>query len=56
MIIIAYEERDRLEVLTKGHQAKVLVTDEHNRCKEFMLQSLTSENNKIEFSSSSDKG
>ncbi len=56
LIIIAYEERDRLEVLTKGHQAQVLVADEHNHCKEFMFQSLTSENNKIEFSSSSDKG
>ena len=54
LIIIAYEKRDRMEVLTKGHQAKVLVADEHNRCKEFMFQNLTSENNKIEFSSSSD--
>ena len=53
MIIIAYEERDRTDVLTKGHQAKVLVADQHNRCKEFMAQNLTSENNQIKFSSAS---
>ncbi len=52
LIIIAYEERDRTDVLNKGHQAKVLVADKHNRCKEFMDQNLTSENNQIEFSSS----
>ena len=56
LIIIAYEERDRMEVLTKGHQAKVLVADQQNRCQEFMRQNLSSENNKIEFSSSSEYG
>ena len=52
LIIIAYEERDRTDVLNKGHQAKVLVADENNHCKKFMYQNLTSENNQIEFSSS----
>lgn len=55
LIIIAYEERDRLDVFTKGHHAKVLVADQHNRCQEFMSQNLTSENNKIEFSSFSEQ-
>lgn len=56
LIIIAYEERDRTEVLSKGHQAKVLVADQNNRCKELMLQTLSTENNQVEFSSSSDYG
>ena len=54
LIIIAYEERNRTDVLTKGHQAKVLVADQHNRCQELMSQNITSENNQITFYSSSD--
>ncbi|MGK7896763.1 MAG: aspartate 1-decarboxylase [Xenococcus sp. (in: cyanobacteria)] len=55
LIIIAYEERDRQDVFSKGHQAKVLVADQHNRCQKLMYQKLTSENNKIEFSATSDR-
>jgi aspartate 1-decarboxylase len=40
LIIIAYEYRDRAEVMQQGHQAKVIVADEHNRCREFIEQDL----------------
>jgi aspartate 1-decarboxylase len=40
LIIIAYEYRDRAEVMQLGHQAKVIVADEHNRCREFIKQAL----------------
>ncbi|MGK7924797.1 MAG: aspartate 1-decarboxylase [Spirulina sp.] len=43
-IIVAYEERDRTEVLKTGHQAKVIVADGENRCQQFIEQSFTSEN------------
>lgn len=52
LIIIAYAERDRTEVLQQGHQAKVLIADENNRCHQFMYQNLTIGDNGIEFSSS----
>ena len=41
LIIIAYQERDRLEVMRQGHQAKVLVADDNNRCGKFIYQDLT---------------
>ena len=53
LIIIAYEYRDRAEVMQHGHQAKVIVADEHNRCVEFMEQSLIDRGNGLEFTSSS---
>lgn len=51
LIIIAYEYRDRTEVINHGHQAKVIVADEHNRCGKFMAQSLINQSGKLEFQS-----
>ncbi len=53
LIIIAYEECVRAEVMAKGHQAKVLVADEHNREKEFIEQALIPQLGGFEFQSSS---
>jgi aspartate 1-decarboxylase len=53
LIIYAYEERDRADVLCNGHQAKVLIADENNGCQEFLYQTLNpSQDNKVEFHSS----
>lgn len=41
LIVYAYEERDRAEVLIKGHDAKVIVADENNQIKQFFHQTLT---------------
>jgi len=51
LIIIAYEYRDRAEVMSQGHQAKVMVADEDNRCREFRKQSLVNQGGKLEFQS-----
>jgi aspartate 1-decarboxylase len=51
LIIIAYEQRDRAEILLDGHKAKVLVADEHNRCQDFLYQTLTPNQDKLEFQS-----
>lgn len=40
LIIYAYEECDRAEVLHKGHIAKVLVADAQNQTQEFLVQTL----------------
>ncbi len=40
VIIAAYEERDRTEVFRTGHEARVVIADEHNRCKQFFYQTL----------------
>lgn len=40
LIIYAYENRDRVEVLERGHQAKVWVGDGENQCEEFLVQTL----------------
>lgn len=53
LIIIAYEYRDRSEVLQLGHQAKVVVADEHNRCVEFIEQSLIERGDGLQFTSRS---
>ena len=53
LIIIAYEYRDRAEVLKLGHQAKVVVADEHNRCVEFIEQSLIEQGDRLQFTSRS---
>ena len=52
LIIIAYETKEREIVLQQGHQAKVLIADEENRCHKLMFQELTSQGNKIELTDS----
>jgi aspartate 1-decarboxylase len=49
LIIIAYEYRDRTEVMSKGHQAKVIVTDEHNHCCKFIEQALIPQGKHLKF-------
>lgn len=51
LIIYAYEERDRADVLRNGHEAKVLVADERNRCQQFLYQTLQPGENTVEFHS-----
>ena len=51
LIIYAYEERDRADVLRNGHQARVIVADEHNRPQAFFYQSLQPTGERLEFSS-----
>lgn len=53
LIIIAYEYRDRTEVMRDGHQAKVMVADENNRCREFIEQDLVPQGDRLIFKSSS---
>jgi aspartate 1-decarboxylase len=54
LIIYAYEERDRAEVLRQGHSARVMVADEHNRCQQFFSQTLIpSDGDKVQFHSCS---
>ena len=53
LIIIAYEYCDRAEVMAKGHHAKVIIADEHNRCAKFMQQSLINQQGKLQFQSDS---
>ena len=40
LIIVAYEERDRDEVLREGHGARVIISDENNRVRDYMHQQL----------------
>lgn len=40
LIIYAYEERDRAEVLHSGHHARVIVADEKNHIKQLFHQTL----------------
>jgi len=52
LIIYAYEECDRADVLRQGHEAKVIVADDHNCPQQFLLQTLQpGENERIEFHS-----
>ena len=53
LIIIAYQECDRSEVMAQGHQAKVLVADENNRCSEFIYQDLNFQDRNWDFVCSS---
>nr|WP_124973688.1 aspartate 1-decarboxylase [Aphanothece sacrum] len=55
LIIYAYEQRNRIEVLRDGHRAKVLVTDENNQTQEFLIQTLVPCQNgeNVEFHSTS---
>ncbi|MGB2927043.1 MAG: aspartate 1-decarboxylase [Limnothrix sp.] len=43
LIIAAYELKDRQDVLTVGHCAKIIIADEHNRCQRYFKQCLASE-------------
>jgi aspartate 1-decarboxylase len=51
VIIAAYEERDRAEVFRTGHEARVVIADEHNRCKKFFYQTLNPCQGKLLFHS-----
>ena len=53
LIIIAYEYCDRALVIRDGHQAKVVVADEHNHCREFIEQDLVPQGDNLIFKSSS---
>jgi aspartate 1-decarboxylase len=49
LLIYAYEEKERAEVLQKGHQAKVLVANQDNDCEEFFWQNLAPQENTVKF-------
>ncbi|MBD2527541.1 aspartate 1-decarboxylase [Nostoc sp. FACHB-133] len=51
VIIAAYEERDRAEVFQTGHEARVIIADEHNRCQHFFTQTLAPYHGKLLFNS-----
>ncbi|AFY76687.1 MAG: aspartate 1-decarboxylase [Hydrococcus sp. C42_A2020_068] len=53
LIIYAYEERDRAEVLRNGHEARVIVADEKNRTQQFFYQTLnpSESGDKVKFQS-----
>jgi aspartate 1-decarboxylase len=51
VIIAAYEERDRAEVFRTGHEALVVIADQHNRCKQFLSQTLEPRQGKLIFHS-----
>jgi aspartate 1-decarboxylase len=51
LLIYAYEERERAEVLVKGHQARVLIANQDNDCEQFFLQSLVPTENRVKFES-----
>lgn len=53
LIIYAYEERNRLDVIQNGHEAKVLVADQNNNLQDFFYQTLQPKNGTVEFNSSS---
>ncbi len=50
LIIIAYEYCDRAKVMSGGHQAKVVVADENNRCRKFIEQNLVVNGDRLELS------
>ncbi|MGB7274924.1 MAG: aspartate 1-decarboxylase [Geitlerinemataceae cyanobacterium] len=49
LVIWANEERDRTEVLRDGHQAKVVLADEQNRCQKVFAQTLIPNQHSVEF-------
>ncbi len=51
LIIIAYESKEREQVLQQGHQAKVLIADANNRCGQLLLQDLINEDDKVQLTS-----
>lgn len=52
LIIYAYEQRDRAEVMLNGHDARVLVADDDNCCQQLIYQTLIPKGNNLEFHSS----
>jgi aspartate 1-decarboxylase len=55
LIIYAYEERDRADVLKNGHAARIIVADEQNRPQQFFYQTLdpSARGDKVQFQSQS---
>ena len=53
VIIAAYEERKRSEVLRTGHEAKVAILDKDNRCTDFLLQTLEPKSGQLRYHSHS---
>jgi len=53
VLIFSFEEREHADVLKYGHEAKVVIADEQNRCQEFLIQTLTPKDNSVEFHSAS---
>jgi len=53
VLIFTFEEREHAEVLKYGHEAKVVIADEYNRCQEFLIQRLVPKDNTVEFHSAS---
>jgi aspartate 1-decarboxylase len=51
VIIAAYEECDRAEIFRSGHEARVLIADEQNRCKKLFYQTLSPSEGKLLFNS-----
>lgn len=51
LIIMAYELRDRQEVMSNGHQARVIVADEQNYCQEFIYQTLVANGERLDLQS-----
>ncbi|WP_017295420.1 aspartate 1-decarboxylase [Geminocystis herdmanii] len=49
LIIYAYEQLDRDDIINHGHKAKVLVADENNNIADFFEQTLTYDNGEIQF-------
>jgi aspartate 1-decarboxylase len=49
LIIYAYEQCDRQDVMINGHNAKVLVADENNNIADFFEQTLINNNGEIQF-------
>jgi len=49
LILYAYESVDRQQVLSQGHQAKVLVAGENNTTAEFYLQTLVPDGPGVKF-------
>lgn len=53
VLIFTFEEREYEDVMKYGHEAKVIIADERNRCQEFLIQTLTPKGNSTEFHSAS---
>jgi aspartate 1-decarboxylase len=53
LIIYAYEEKERADVLVQGHQARVMVADANNKSQEFFSQTLSPKGNRVDFRSES---
>ncbi len=50
ILVIAYAECDRQQVLEQGHHAKVLIADEQNHCQQLLEQTLIPHQQGIEWS------